>query len=168
VARQQRSGRPNDYDWELARGSDLACAAGAIVQFEIFLSTTAETLMRVRGDVAVWLDPGGSTPGDVLVSAWGLIRGPSGSSDVGVSPITEGGANFLAYGIVTLATESGVGAAAINELGPGLSSHRFLVDSKAMRKFRENESMYLIFETVSVNGAPVSNLSFALRALTAR
>ena len=166
MGRQRVSrGRPNDYDWELSRGTDLARASGQVVQFEAFISDTAETLMRFRGDVIITLDSAGQTLGDVLVVGWGLIRSASGSSDVGVSPLFEGGAPWLAYGVATLSNES----AAIESLGlSGASMLRWDVDSKAMRKLRENESIYVIFESVSVSGSPNANYAFALRGLTAR
>ena len=161
-ASRHRAGRPNDYDWELSRGS-AALPVATIVQFEAFTSETAETLVRVRGDVALWLDSTGATIGDLAVLAWGVIRSASGSSDVGVSPLTEGGANWLAYGIATLGVEE------ITQLGvSGLSMLRFEVDSKAMRKLRENESLYVVFESVNISGSPAGNVSFALRGLTAR
>jgi len=158
-----RTGRPNDYDWELIRGTDLDRAAGSIVQFEAGVSDTAETLMRVRGDVCVSLDPATGVAGDVIVVGWGLIRAPSGSSDVGVSPITEGGALWLAYGVATLVVE-----ATADRGVEGSSMKRWDVDSKSMRKLRENESIYVVFESANVNGAPVGNYTFAFRILTAR
>ena len=160
---RQARGRPTDYDWELSFGNDLARAAGAIVQFEIFTSDTAETLMRVRGDIMVALDISGASNGDALLVAWGVIRSAAGSSDVGVSPITEGGANFLAYGVAHLIAES-----TLNLGLDGSAMLRWDVDSKAMRKLRENESLYLIFQSVDVVGAPLANYTFALRGLTGR
>ncbi len=168
MPRGRRSGRPNDYDWEMARGSSLGTAVNVITQFESFVSDTAETLVRVRGEVLVWLDLSGSAAGDVMVFAWGIVRSASGSTDVGVSPITEGGANFLAYGICTLGTEIAIGTAGDGNVRNGIAMKRFEIDSKAMRKLRENESIYMIFETADVVGAPVTNAGFAIRALTAR
>ncbi len=160
---RQRSGRPNDYDWELARGTDLVRGSPAIVQFEIFLADTAETLMRLRGDVMISLDPAGATVGDTLVVGWGLIRSASGSTDVGVSPLTEGGANWLAYGVATLSVP------VVTALGrEGTTLVRWDVDSKAMRKLRENESIYMVFESADVVGAAFANYVFGLRGLTAR
>ncbi len=135
------------------------------MQFEIGISDTAETLMRVRGDVIHALDSAGQTIGDVLVVAWGLIRSASGSSDVGVSPLTEGGAPWLAFGTATLINSGGT----LDQLGAaGGSMVRWDVDSKSMRKLRENESIYLIVETISIVGAPASDFAFSLRVLTAR
>ena len=160
--RTHRAGRPNDYDWELATGSG-ALPVATILQFEAFTSETAETLVRFRGDVVLWLDATGATIGDLVVIAYGVIRSASGSSDVGVSPITEGGANWLSYGIATLGVEE------ITQLGvDGLSMLRIEVDSKAMRKLRENESLYVVFESLNISGSPAGNVSFALRGLTAR
>ena len=154
---------PNDYDWELASGSDLNRASDSIVQFEAFVSDTAETLVRFRGDVLISLDASVATVSDAILVAWGVIRSASGSSDVGVSPLTEGGANWLVYGVATLIDED------ILNLGvDGSSLVRWTVDSKAMRKLRENESLYVVFESVGIVGAPLANYAFALRGLTAR
>ena len=157
-------GRQTDYDWELSRGTDLARASGSIVQFEAFLADSAETLMRLRGDVSISLAASGATQGDVLVAAYGVIRSASGSSDVGVSPLTEGGANWLLYGVTTLILEAAVN----NSLGQGLAIMRWQADSKAMRRLRENESLYVVFESADISGAPVANYTFALRGLTGR
>ena len=167
MARQRSSGRPNDYDWTIARGSDLNRASGAIVQFEAFLSQSAETLMRLRGEVLMWLDSTNSAPGDVLAVAWGLIRAPSGSTDIGVSPLTTGGAPWVAYGIAHLAVEAAIGITA-GDAYPSTGTVRFSLDSKAMRKFRENESLYMVLESIDVVGAPLFSTAFAIRALTAR
>ena len=156
-------GRPNDYDWELSTGSDPNRAIGTIVQFEAFTSDTAETLVRLRGDIVFALSNSGTpTAGDVALVAWGVVRSASGSSDVGISPITEGGANFLAYGVATLFNIGGTPS------GEQSDFMRWSVDSKAMRKLRENESLYVIFESADITGAPVTDASFALRGLTAR
>jgi len=133
------------------------------VQFEAFVSDTAETLVRLRGDVIISLSATGAAARDVLLVAWGIIRSASGSSDVGVSPLTEGGANYLAFGVATLISQA---TANIGITGGPMM--RFDVDSKAMRKLRENESLYVIVETANINGAPLSDFAFALRGLTAR
>ena len=160
---RRRSGRPNDYDWELSFGTSLNQAIGVITQFEAFTSDTAETLVRFRGDVVIALSNSGTpTAADVALVAWGVIRSASGSSDVGVSPLTEGGANFLAYGVAHLFNIAGTPS------GERSDFMRWAVDSKSMRKLRENESLYVVFETTDVTGAPVIDVSFALRGLTAR
>ena len=103
--------------------------------------------------------------GDVLLVAWGLIRSASGSGDVGVSPLTEGGANFLAYGVATLINQQQL------DLSFGLSGMsmvRWPLDSKSMRKLRENESLYMIFESADIVGAPTADYTFAIRGLTGR
>ncbi len=119
--------------------------------------------MRFRGDVLITLDAAGATVADTLLVAYGVIRSASGSSDVGVSPLFEGGANWLSYGVAHLAVEE------ITQLGvTGSSMIRWDVDSKAMRKLRENESLYVVFESLNIVGGPVWNAHFALRGLTAR
>ncbi len=168
MARARRSsGRPNDYDWELSRMTSLATPVGTISQTEMFLSDTAETLVRVRGEVVVWLDATGSTIGDMMQFAWGLLRAPSGSSDVGVSPLTEGGANWLAYGLASIGTEVALGNLAAAP-GLGAAMRIFHVDSKSMRKLREDESVYFILETADITGAPTVNVGAMFRVLTAR
>ena len=155
-----RSGRPTDYDWELARGTGLSTVTSLILQFEIFVSDTAETLMRLRGQVIMRLT-GSIVAADLLAYGWGVVRAASGSSDVGVSPLTEGGANWLAYGCGHLF------AGDANQ-DTDIAYDKIVVDSKAMRKLRENESLYFIAETADVVGAPTWDVAFSLRALTGR
>ena len=101
-----------------------------------------------------------------MLVAWGVIRSASGSTDVGVSPLTEGGANWLAYGVSHLGPA--VNSAATSPLIAGICLNRWTVDSKSMRKLRENESLYVIFEGADITGASTWDLSFALRGLTGR
>ncbi len=160
--RSGRTGRPNDYDWEFASTFATTLAAGAIAEASLFASDTAETLMRVRGKVLTWLDAGGSAIGDTCVVGMGLIVAPTGAT-VAVSPITEGGANWLWVDYSVLGTEVAVGS-----VGSPAESERIVVDNKAMRRLREDESIFFVIENQDVVGAPGINMTGAFRGLTAR
>ena len=164
MARQTRSrGRRADYDWEGAFIASTALNAGAAVQFELFLSDSAETLVRVRGMVAAWLRDSAPAAGDQCVVSWGLMVAPTGST-IAVTPGTDPGANWFWHQFQLLSSEFAV-AATYNDL---LASQRDVVDNKAMRRLREDEAVFLVVENSDATGAPVVTLSAALRVLTAR
>ena len=165
MARQRSSGRKTDYTWELARGSDFLVAAGGDSVRTVGDFTQAETLIRIRGEVLVWLDPATSEVGDALEVAWGVLRAPTGIlSEVGVNPIQDGGAPWVAYGVATLASEI-ANFVGVNE---GSLMKRFEVDNKAMRKLRDAETLYFVLRTSSIVGSPTMNYGFMLRFLTGR
>ena len=140
----------------------MALAAGSTSQAAIVASDKAETLIRVRGDVAVWLDATGSAIGDLVQVAWGLIVAPRGST-VGSLPISDGNANWLAYGTACLFTELALATRTTWDEG---MIRRFLVDNKAMRKLREDEDVFFIVQTADVVGAAAVNIAASLRFLT--
>ena len=158
-----RSGRPTDYDWEGALIAQTSLVAAAIVEFELFQSDTAETLMRVRGEVTAHLDQGGSTAGDACTVGFGLIRAPTGAT-VAVSPLSQPGANWLWHSFMNLANEFVVASGNNEEL----MQARIQIDNKAMRKLREDESIFLVIENVDNVGAPVVLVNGAFRVLTGR
>ena len=160
---RSRQGRPTDYDWEGSFIAQTSLVDAAVVEFELFLSDTAETLMRFRGNVTAHLDQGGSTAGDACVVGFGLIRAPLGAT-VAVSPISQPGANWLWVAYANLATEFAV-ASGNNEL---LNQQRIEIDNKAMRKLREDESIFLVIENLGLTGAPVVLVTGSFRGLTGR
>ena len=157
-------GRKNDYDWEGVTTLSLALAASGVTTAVVFLADQSETLVRMRGEVLVWLDASGSAQGDACVVACGLIVASLGSTQA-VDPINEGGANWLWHSFFTLATESAIANAVT---APDSASRRLIIDNKAMRKLREDEEIQFIVANQDIAGAPVVNVVAGLRALTAR
>ena len=160
------AGRKNDYDWEGVQTTSLNLASAVVTQAEIFLADQAETLVRMRGLLIAGLSLSGSQAGDACVIGLGLIVGSAGSTQ-DVNPIDEAGANWLWHIFVCLQTEGIVGG--ISEHGSEeLTSECVLIDNKAMRKLREDESIFFIVANSNISGSPVVNVLGAFRALTAR
>jgi len=112
------------------------------------------------------LDGSGSTAGDAAAVAAGLIIAPTPAT-VGVDPITEPGANWLWHSYFLLQTEGIVGG--VSEHGTEqLTAQREIVDNKAMRKIREDESLFLVVSNQNLVGSPAVNVSSAFRVLTQR
>ncbi len=158
-----RSGRRTDYDWEGAIIAQTSLNAATVVEFSLFVADSAETLVRMRGEVTAHLDQTGSTAADAATIGFGLIVAPTGAT-VAVSPVTDPGANWLWHTFITLATEFAV-ASGNNEI---LAAARVEIDNKAMRRLREDETVFLVVENSSLNGAPVVAVNGAFRGLTGR
>ena len=121
--------------------------------------------MRARGWVFFQLAESGSASGDAAQLAAGLIVAPTGAT-VAVSPLTEAGANWFWHTYCLLHTQGIVGG--VSEHGDGLTTQRIEIDNKAMRKLREDESIYLVMENQNLVGSPGVNVGGALRVLTQR
>ncbi len=160
MARGQK--KRNYYDWEGATIAQTALAAAAAVQFALFVGDKAETLVRLRGEWLAQLAIGGSAANDGCVVGFGCIVGSTGAV-VGVSPLTDPGANWFWHEMITLHTTGVVGAASVTG---DLSGRVGKIDNKAMRKIREDESIFLVVENTSLIGAPGIIVQGAFRALT--
>ena len=163
MARARRTGRRTDYDWEGATIAQTSLNAGVVAEFALFAADSAETLMRMRGQVTALLDQTGAAAADAAIVGFGLIVAPTGAT-VAVSPVTEPGANWLWHTFIVLAAEFAV-ASGNNEL---VSQARVDIDNKAMRKLREDETVFLVVENSNINGSPVVSVNGAFRGLTGR
>ena len=158
-----RAGRRTDYDWEGAFIAQTSLNSGVSAQFAIGVADSAETLMRVRGTVAAILDQTGTTAADAAIVGFGLMVASTGAT-LAVAPVTEPGANWLWHTFILLATEFAL-AAGNNEL---LNQARVEIDNKAMRKLREDETLFLVVENTNINGSPIVSVNGAFRILTGR
>ena len=158
------SGRMNE--WFI--GPSTAGASNSILSFtqpgKTLWTTGAQaldalTIVRIRGELTAWLEVVG-TIGD------GFARVGAGIGIVTVDAFDIGPTAMP--GPVTDPDWSGwmwveyVGAmvgASVTEEFKGLAQHRFVIDTKAMRKIRPNEVVFGMFETISEVGA--ATLSFA-------
>ena len=136
----QSRGRPNDYDWEGVTTTSLALSSAVVTEAQIFTADSSETLMRTRGELLVWMDASGSTAGDAAVVGCGLIVAPTGAT-VAVDPINEPGANWFWHNFSVLAVESPIGGAGQTSIS---GNDRVIIDNKAMRKLREDESVFFV------------------------
>ena len=160
-----RGNRPN-YDWEGVSTTALSLVSAGTTQAEIGIADSAETLVRVRGEFCGFLKESGSTSGDACTVAAGLIVAPTGAT-VAVDPVTEPGANWLWHSWNVLATEGIIGG--VSEHGAGLlTAFRVPIDNKAMRKLREDESVFFVVTNQNINGSPLISVIATLRLLTQR
>ncbi len=156
IARPRRS-----YDWEGVTTTALGLVAAGVVQAQLFTADRAETIQRIRGSILLWLDGTGSAVGDAAIVAIGLIVASTGAS-IAIDPITEPGANWIYHRYFTLAAEGVIGTAA-GQQGAGV--HRVEIDNKSMRRFREDEALFIVTSNLSIVGAPIINEIAGIRVL---
>ena len=157
------AGRRNDYVWNgtanalsmAGNGSALSDVTG---QFGI-----AGTLMRCRGELLAVLDS--PTDGDKASVACGIIRATEEQLAVGVTavpnPSDDLDADWVWHSFVPLSFVLATGNAAIEGAG------RIIVDSKAMRKFRQGEYFIIVVDNNSLAGTAAIDVTFGLRLLVA-
>ena len=114
-----------------------------------------ETLLRTRGE---WV-AGFATvqaPGTGIAVAVGLIQVPEGTGSTALwSPITDGDAPWIWWDTMHLLyIEAVTDVIAVQEMMGG----RRLVDSKAMRKFRNTELQFVV-EQATITGYSATNIN---------
>ena len=155
MARGKGVGRTR-YEWQGAAGAEAALAAAGVIVFLIGLADKAETVMRVRGRIAVLGE--GIAAGEATLVTWGVRVFAPGSvaGNVTTSPFTNSEDDWLAYGMIPLVGGTVESVALSVE-----------VDSKAMRRMREGEELALVFENTTLVGAgDAVRVAFGLRVLT--
>jgi len=163
MAHRGRSGGKTRYEWLAGTGEAPALIAAAVVGFSFGVADQSETIMRVRGMVHARIDTSTIAVNDSCLVSWGLVVVPNGTvaGGITISPFSNGDADWLAYGLIMLGSETG--AASDSE---GSQTKHFEVDSKAMRRMRETQELAFVFENTDIAGAPSVTAGFALRVLT--
>ena len=139
-----RSGAVHNKEWTVVCTNDTALdiAIGTVVAFVMFTADEAETVLRTRGFVFGELNAGGVN--ERVTVAVGLAIVSARSAAVGITaiprPATEGSYPWLWHG--WLEVSSAREAAIVNNF----LHNRIEIDSKAMRKVKEDEVMLLAFE----------------------
>ncbi len=143
---RQRSGRRTDYLWagsaQQVAAVDLALNTASIVH--TFTNTLSRTLMRTRGNILVQLDAGANDERAMI--ALGLIVVSTPAATAGTAsvptPITDIGADWFwhYFATVTALAETSVTGDA------GGLFERIEVDSKAMRKLKDDQTLLLVCE----------------------
>ena len=158
-----RSGGIHNKEWTAicTLPGEIDLAPGALLAFEVFVADEAETLLRTRGRIRATLDAAAIDESFVL--AVGLAVVSSKSATIGVTaipaPVTDGSYPWLWHGFLLGNSFSGVNSTATTDI--------LEVDSKAMRKVKEDESVVLAFEMcASDNSGGVVNILAGLRSLT--
>ena len=161
---RRRSGRKIDnLRWGAFNNSFLATGAGA--SGAIVLTTivgVVETIMRTRGNLVAWID-GLEAPAVGVIVSCGLIVVPEGTgSTVTWDPAGDPNAPWFWYESFVLGYEEYV-ADVID--CPGLSSHRSIIDSKAMRRWPQDSEIQFVMTNTTLAGAASVNVSIDGRIL---
>ena len=162
MAHGRRAGRKIDrVRWEgdqLITVLGQAATSNGIELLQLGEPLAAATVMRTRGQIAVWFD---ATPaaGDAVHVAIGMHVVPKGTdTSITSSPIGEAEAAWFVYATAVLAFE-GTGAT------EGMSWYRFEIDSKAMRKMGPGEEIQLVVQSATLGTAQAVNWAGQVRFL---
>ncbi len=158
----QRRAQPVNRHWTGFSGSAFAQAAGTVGVLISAAQHDRETLMRTRGNLYCQLD-GVNAPGVLGQVAVGFIKVPEGTGTTVLwSPFTDSDAPWFWYESFVLGYEEAVTDVVSY---PGGGMFRSVIDSKAMRKFR-NEEVQMVIENTSLLAAIEYNLNVVGRFLT--
>ena len=157
---RRSSGRRTDYTWNGAQvGGPLAANAQSAFQIVGPLGT-AGTIMRNRGELICALD--GPSAGDAVTVFFGLIVVTEEQLAVGVTAIPNPGADFdadwLWIGTIPLLAQGAVE----DQAG---TSGRLIVDSKAMRRIKQSQSVALACASSVTTGTPAIDFEGFVRTL---
>ncbi len=151
-------------DWSAAciDGSDIDLALNTVAAFTMFTFSEPETFLRVRGEIYVELN--GSAVNERATLACGLAVVSARAAAVGTTAIprpgSEGVYPWIWHGWMNVST---LQEAAVV---PDAAFSRLSVDSKAMRKVKEDEVIILAFEICeSVDQGGHLSVLAGLRAL---
>ncbi len=161
----RRSGRKTDYEWSAVCGKlnalDLAINTVGLGT-QGFVGNVPLTLMRVHGLVCANLDAGAVDERAMI--SFGIIKVSDDALAVGITavptPTADADAPWIVHGHLWVTTLSEAAIA------PDGMFHRVVIDSKAMRKMKPNESLAVVFEVCDTTdqGGTV-DLSYGLRVL---
>ena len=132
----------------------LAMPASAVGAQASSAGSVPETLLRTRGELLVAVD-GAQAPGSLVRVGCGLILVPEGTgATVLWSPLTDSDAPWFWYWRGALGYEEMV--TDVVDV-PGMTSVREVIDSKAMRRVR-NQEIQFVAENVSLSTAASVNI----------
>jgi len=158
----RRSGRAPNVHWTNFSGGVLALSAGTTAILALAAQHGTETLMRMRGNLAAWLDAT-QAPGGFAQIGVGMILVPEGTGTTVLwSPVTDGDAPWIWVEQFSIGYEEYV-TDVIDS--PGISSFRAVIDNKAMRVSR-NQELQIVWENVTVGGAVSINGDVVGRVLS--
>jgi len=162
MANQRRSGRRTDYRWSGSTFAFPAVATANLTQI-IFNATAATTLMRSRG--AVLLSLIDQAVGDQKVVGLGLIVVTEAAVAAGgsalPSPISVPEAEWVWHQYVPLQSQT-----VTEDPSTGEGTARIIIDSKAMRKMKPNESLVLVLDAADLAGSVSAMVTGGIRALS--
>lgn len=159
-----RSGGVHNKEWTSVciNSTAIDLAIGSVAAFVMLVADEAETLLRTRGSISMVLDAPGIDEDVTIAVGLAMVSAKSAAAGVTAIPLpnTEGSFPWLWHGWLFGSTFAG------NNGGFLLGTH-LEVDSKAMRKVKEDEVMILKFEMCeSQDAGGVVNLLAGFRILS--
>ncbi len=140
----------------------LALSAGSSASTALGAGVPRETVMRTRGEVIVYTDAA-SVPPKLQIISMGLVLVPQGQGATVIwDPFNDAEAPWFWFQEVFVGYEEMV--TDVIDV-PGLTSHRVIVDSKAMRKANVDEEIQFVVTNTTVSGAGAVNIAAAFRFL---
>ena len=120
------------------------------------------TLVRIRGEITGYIDAA-AAPGGLVQVNYGIILVEDGAGTGSRwTPVDDATAPWLLYGTALLGYEEMV--TDVVDV-PGLTSFRYVIDSKAMRIVRPDQEMQFVCENTTVFTARAINVAYSLRWL---
>ena len=148
--------------WTYGSWAMFTLAAGTVAANVLAAQHLPETLMRIRGENTAFLDAV-QAPATAVSVAVGLILVPEGTgSTVLWSPITDGDAPWIWWDAYHLAYEEMVTDVIDVQ---AMSGARRVIDSKAMRRVR-NQEVQFVAENATVATASAVNIFGSARFLS--
>jgi len=160
---RRRSGKKIDFvHWTGIFPGVANLSAGTQGVLALAAQHEPETLLRIRGNYVTWLDLA-QNPGTVVEVSAGLIEVPEGTGTTVLwSPFTDADAPWIWYDSAVLGYEEMV----LDVIDvPGITSHRSVIDNKAMRITRNTE-LQLVVENTTVGTASAINSLMSARVLS--
>ena len=159
-------GRRTDYQWNGVSGlRTIALGETQVLLGTVCVFSSSQTLMRVRGRVAVGLDVPSADA--AMVVGVGMIIGDANQVTAGStafpSPIEDLAADWLWHGLYPLQSITGT---QVDILGGQWWQET--IDSKAMRKVKATEVIAVMVDGNILQGAPTADVILAARCLTGR
>ncbi len=163
-----RQGRRSGRSMESVRwtGANFLFSAQAASTLALeFLSASddpPETILRIRGELVVWLDGLEAPAVAVEVGIGAALVAQGSGSTVQWAPLSEANAPWFLYERFTIGYEEFV-TDVID--APGLSVFRKTIDVKSMRIVRPDVEAQMCVENATLIGAASVNTSFSSRLL---
>ena len=157
-----RSRKPNLH-WTGVRASTFGLAAGSVGLNMSVSAHATETLLRIRGNFAAFLD-GLLGGGESILVSVGLHLVPEGTgTTVTVEPFGDPSYPWWYYATFVLAHEEYVNNVVY---APDMVSFREVIDVKAMRIIRPDQELQLVVENTTLLAAAPVNVTFEARVLS--
>ncbi len=158
--RQRRE--PVNRHWTGFSGNALGLSAGSTAATLLAAQHDRETLLRTRGNLIGYLD-GNATPAILVQVAVGLVLVPEGTGTTVLwSPFTDSDAPWFYYTSFMLGYEEMV--TDVVDV-PVISGYREVIDSKAMRRVR-NQEVQMVIENTTIAMADGVNVAISGRFLS--